>query len=151
MWKKQTIFKHWKSRPKPHSFGVVRGYDGYENSEPSKRSSRPPNKWSCKISTSWLNLKRRLRSNRPFSRSKRKLLHLPTCVPRIFSRGELSVKSWAQRGRNFKKMLLLSPIKSNCEVSSTKWRIFSDLGIKFGVNVTKFSIFSFLRGEAILS
>ena len=52
----------------------------------------------------------------------------------------LNVKYRAQRGRNSEKMAFLSPKKANCEVSLRKGPVFSDLGIKFSVNVTKLSI-----------
>ena len=49
---------------------------------------------------------------------------------RNFPREGLNAKSWAQRRKNFEKMVM----------------VFSDLSIKFGVNVTKLSIFFSLRG-----
>ena len=45
------------------------------------------------------------------------------------------------QGQNFKEIVYLGPKKSIFEVSVIKWRVFSDLGIKFRVNVTKLSIF----------
>ena len=55
-----------------------------------------------------------------------------------------------KRGRNFEKMVFLSHKKPNCEVSFRKWWVFSDLGNKFSVNVTKLSIFSPVKGEATI-
>ena len=56
------------------------------------------------------------------------------------------MKSRAHQERNFEKLVFLSPEKSNCEVSKRNWWVFSDLGIKFSVKVTKLSIFSPLKG-----
>ena len=59
------------------------------------------------------------------------------------------MKSRAQRGRNFEKIVFLSPEKSIFKVSLRRWWVFSDLGIEFRVHATKLSIFSSLRGGGI--
>ena len=60
-------------------------------------------------------------------------------------------------GKNFEKMVFSSPKTwilrkwfLNFEVSLRNWWVFSDLGIKFGINITKLSIFSPLKGAIAL-
>ena len=72
-------------------------------------------------------------------------------APRIFfwgRRAKCKIPS-AVRAK-FSKWRFQAPKKSNFEVSLRKLWIFSDLGIKFGINVTKLLIFSPLSGAIAL-
>ena len=75
------------------------------------------------------------------------LLSLKMNFPEVgFQMLRVKRESRAQRGQNLEKYVFLSPEKSNCEISKTKWWVFSGLGIKFNVNVIKLSSFSPLGG-----
>ena len=63
---------------------------------------------------------------------------------------DLTWNSERSEGEILKKMVCSSPKKSNCEVAWRKWWVFSDVGFKFSINVTKLSIVS-PEGEAVIA